>query len=56
MYKLLLVKELTGGTKQYVLSSDGWTIPPDPDNTHYQRYLAWLAEGNTPEPADEVTQ
>jgi hypothetical protein len=33
--------------------TDNFFIPFDPANTDYQAYLKWVAEGNTPEPADE---
>jgi hypothetical protein len=29
---------------------DGAFIPFDPNNTDYHAYLAWLNEGNTPNP------
>jgi len=35
--------------------ADNTFIPFDPANTDYQAYLKWVAEGNTPLPADEIT-
>lgn len=35
---------------------DNVGIPCVEDNTSYQEYLEWLAEGNTPDPAEEVTE
>ena len=32
--------------------ADKATIPVAADNTDYQAYLAWVVEGNSPEPAD----
>ena len=42
-------KELTN---HIVRKEDNASIPFDPANTDYQDYLAWVAEGNTPEEAD----
>jgi len=52
MYQLLndfVTGELVNIVKRL---SDNAYIPFDEANTDYQEYLEWLAEGNTPEPAD----
>jgi hypothetical protein len=46
-----LYKSLDGEVRN-VLRDGKDSIPLNPANTDYQQYLAWLAEGNTPEPAD----
>jgi len=43
-------------TTVVVRLSDGAFIPMSDDNTDYQAYLASVALGNTPQPADEVTK
>ena len=42
------------GTASIKIVGTNTSIPFDPANRDYQDYLAWLAEGNTPEPADPV--
>jgi hypothetical protein len=54
MYKLCPAE--LDGTPEWVLRlSDNALVRIADDNPHYQAYLAWVAEGNTPEPAEEVT-
>ena len=55
MYKLIF-DNLNNKQSGVLRLSDGACIPFDPANTDYQDYLKWLEEGNTPLPADEVTQ
>ena len=54
MYKLFkdpLIKEITFIQR----IADNTYIPLDLANTSYQAYLAWVAEGNSPYPADSAT-
>jgi len=53
MYKQL--KNIDGSISDGVVQrlADNAFIPFDERNGDYQAYLAWLAEGNTPQGADE---
>ena len=56
MYKLIKTGDRPDQNPACILNTvAGIYIPFDPDNTDYQQYLAWLAEGNQPLPAEENT-
>jgi hypothetical protein len=52
MYKLLKFDPVVNNIQIVQRTTDGACIPFDPDNTDYQAYLKWVAEGNTPLPAE----
>ena len=55
MYKLCQPNLRNNAPASSVIrTTDGACIPFDPANTDYQAYLKWLAEGNTPEEADNA--
>ena len=53
MYKKIINADEQLSTTMVIRTTDNSFIPFDPDNTDYQAYLAWVAEGNEPLPADE---
>ena len=56
MYQLIN-DPMTGQPAQCIKRlSDNALIPFDTQNVDYVAYLAWLAEGNEPLPADEPVQ
>ena len=53
-YKKLNDRSGSERTDMILRISDNANIPTHPDNTDYQEYLAWVAEGNTAEAADQT--
>jgi hypothetical protein len=57
MYKEINVEVGNGITEKHIVRDNGGghftSFPANAENPNYQAYLKWVAEGNTPEPADE---
>ena len=54
MYKLTQINRLSNKVEMVQRLSDNAFIPFAPANTDYQEYLKWVAEGNTPQPAEDT--
>jgi hypothetical protein len=52
MYKQIKQNEFGTFPQAVLRLADNAFIPFAPDNTDYQEYLKWVAEGNTPEAAE----
>ena len=55
MTNILRAKLLPSGDRVFLFTEEKTLcVPFDSENTDYQKYLEWLAEGNAPESADDV--
>jgi hypothetical protein len=53
MIQYKLQKDFYGEICGITIVGENISIPRNSENTDYQKYLEWLAEGNEPLPADE---
>jgi len=57
MYKIFSFIDATNNEQTSIIRMNGdgsfTSFPAQEGNALYQEYLKWVAEGNTPEPADE---
>ena len=51
-YKLLKSVDTGAEMPMILRKEDNLYIPKDEANRQYQEYLAWVKEGNTPDPAE----
>ena len=58
MYKTITVKDIAGNNQNHVIRDNGngsfTSFPAQEGNPEYTAYLKWLADGNTPLPAENA--